>query len=74
MKRKLKKIMGICLFMVLTFSLALPVYAELSDEYESVYEESEYEPDYEFDEVTGHLIVGKSIESLQNVRFHMEKE
>ena len=49
MSSKFKKIMGICLSMVLAFSLALPVYAK--------------QPDYEFDEQTGHLIIGKEIEN-----------
>ena len=48
MNNKLKKIMGICLVMVFAFSLALPVYAA--------------KPDYEFDEQTGHLTIGKVIE------------
>lgn len=51
MNNKLKKIMGICLSMVLAFSLALPVYAK--------------QPDYEFDEQTGHLIVGKDINNKE---------
>lgn len=40
MNSKFKKIMGICLSMVLAFNLALPVCAE--------------QPDIEFDEQTGH--------------------
>ena len=47
-KRKLKKIISICLSMILVSSLAMPVYAE--------------QPDYEFDEDTGILIIGKDIE------------
>ncbi len=55
MKSKFKKIMSICLSMALAFSLALPVYAgsAISGSISS---------NYEFDEVTGHLTIGKVIE------------
>ena len=55
MKSKFKKIMSICLAMVLAFSLALPVYAgsAISGSISS---------NYEFDEATGHLTIGKVIE------------
>ena len=49
MNSKFKKIIGICLSMVLAFSLALPAYAK--------------QPDYEFDEETGHLAIGKDIKN-----------
>ena len=59
MKSKLKKIMGACLVMVLAFSLALPlpVYAG-----SAVSEPTVYGSNYEFDEATGHLTIGKVIE------------
>ena len=47
-KRKFKKIISICLSMILVCSLVLPVYAA--------------QPDYEFDEDTGILVIGKAIE------------
>lgn len=48
LKEQLKKIIGVCLSAVFAFSLALPVYAK--------------QPDYEFDEGTGTLIIYKAIE------------
>ena len=58
MKITFKKIMGICLSMVLAFNLALPVYAESSDEFEMILNEN----DCYFSYKTGNLIVGKVIE------------
>ena len=48
LKKQLKKIIGVCLSAVFAFSLVLPVYAK--------------QPDYEFDEGTGTLIIYKAIE------------
>ena len=63
MKSKLKKIMSICLAMVLAFSLALPVYAgsAISGAISS---------NYEFDETTGHLTIGKVIEKKSILKIH----
>ena len=63
MKSKLKKIMSICLAMVLAFSLALPVYAgsAISGAISS---------NYEFDETTGHLTIGKVIEKKSILDIH----
>ena len=63
MKSKFKKIMSICLAMVLAFSLALPVYAgsAISGSISS---------NYEFDEATGHLTIGKVIEKKSILEIH----
>ena len=63
MKSKFKKIMSICLAMVLAFSLALPVYAgsAISGSISS---------NYEFDEATGHLTIGKVIEKKSILDIH----
>ena len=55
MKMTFKELISICLSMVLAFSLALPVYAgsAISGSISS---------NYEFDEATGHLTIGKVIE------------
>ena len=55
MESKLKKIMSICLFMVLVFRLSLPVYADPTFGFGCL-------DDYEFDKTTGHLFIGKDIE------------
>ena len=67
MKSKFKKIMGTCLVMVLAFSLALPlpVYAG-----SAVSEPTVYDSNYEFDEATGHLTIGKVIEKKSILDIH----
>ena len=70
MNSKLKKIMGICLSMVLAFSVTLPVYAEPifdccmennnDEEKVDMYTQETY--GYNFDTATGHLLIGKVIE------------
>ena len=58
MKMTFKELISICLSMVLAFSLALPVYAgsAISGSISS---------NYEFDEATGHLTIGKVIEYIE---------
>ena len=61
MKITFKKIMGICLSMVLSLSLALPVYAE--------------QPDFRFNDATGHLVIGRNIENKRIEEFfHFPKD
>ena len=63
MKMTFKELISICLSMVLAFSLALPVYAgsAISGSISS---------NYEFDEATGHLTIGKVIEKKSILDIH----
>ena len=56
MKSKFKKIIGVCLSMILTCSLSLPVYAK--------------QPDYEFDKQTGHLTIKDGVTCIDECKFN----
>ena len=64
MKITFKKIIGICLSMVLAFSVTLTAYAEPICGFGCL-------DDYEFDKATGHLFIGKEIES-QSIEMYLD--